>query len=54
VLCVTALGDNVKLAQKRAYEVATASASTACSTAATSATAPSRASGRLLPIPRGA
>jgi phosphoribosylamine---glycine ligase len=41
VLCVTALGDSVKLAQQRAYEACAASASTARSGAATSATAPS-------------
>jgi phosphoribosylamine--glycine ligase len=45
VLCVTALADTVKAAQQRAYEVLRASASTAPSTAATSATAPSRADG---------
>jgi 1-acyl-sn-glycerol-3-phosphate acyltransferase len=43
VLCVTALGDSVKLAQQRAYEALRPSASTARSTAATSATAPSSA-----------
>ena len=40
VLCVTALGDSVKMARARAYEALGPSASRACSTARTSATAP--------------
>ncbi len=39
VLCVTALGDSLRIARSRAYEAAEASASMACNSAGTSATA---------------
>ena len=45
VLCVAALGHNVKTAQRRAYEIAEPSALTACRCAATSAIARRKTSG---------